>query len=62
MRDGGLSRVAVLGGDGLADHAELLSNVNARRYVEDIKIPMLILAPMKSGMAPLDGQDSQREL
>jgi hypothetical protein len=62
MWDGGLSKVAVPSGDGLADHAELLSNVGARRFVGDTEVPMLILTSTKSGMAPLDGQDSQREL
>jgi hypothetical protein len=57
-----IEKVAVPSGDGLADHAELLSNVNARRFVGDIRAPMMILAPTKSRMAPLDGQDSQREL
>ena len=57
-----IEQVAVPNGDGLADHAKLLSNVDARRFVGDIKVPMLILAPTKSGMAPLDGQDSQRGL
>jgi pimeloyl-ACP methyl ester carboxylesterase len=35
--------------------------VDAREFVADIKIPMLILTPTKSRMAPLDGKDSQRE-
>lgn len=57
-----IEQVAVPSGDGLADHAEFLSNVDARRFVGDIKVPMLILTPTKSGTASLDGQDSQREL
>ena len=54
-----IERVGVPSGDGLVDHAEFLSNVDARRFVGDIKVSMLILTPT---MAPLDGQDSQREL
>ena len=54
--------MAVPSGEGLADHAELLVKVDAREFVGDIKVPMLILAPTNSRMAPLDGQDSQREL
>ena len=57
-----IEQVAVPSGDGLADYVELLSNVDARRFVGDIKVPMLILAPTKSRIGPLDGQDSQREL
>lgn len=33
-----IEQVAVPSGDGLADHAELLSNVDARRFVGDIKV------------------------
>lgn len=54
--------MAVPSGEGLADHAELLVRVDAREFVGDIKVPMSILAPTNSRMAPLDGQDSQREL
>jgi pimeloyl-ACP methyl ester carboxylesterase len=57
-----IDQVAVPSGDGLADHAELLAKIDAREFVGDIRVPMLILAPTKSRMAPLDGQDSQREL
>ena len=31
-------------------------------FLGDIKVPMLIVAPTKRRMAPLDRQDSQREL
>ena len=54
--------MAVPSGEGLADHAELLVKVDAREFVGDIKVPMLILAPTNSRMDPLDGQDSQRAL
>jgi pimeloyl-ACP methyl ester carboxylesterase len=57
-----IDQVAVPGGDGLADYAGLLAKIDARKFVGDIKVPTLILAPTKSRMAPLDGQDSQREL
>lgn len=57
-----VKQVAVPSDGGLADHAELLLNVDARRFVGDIEIPILILAPTKSRMAPLNRQDSQREL
>ena len=42
----------------MTDHAELLSNVDARGCVEDYQSTNV----EKSRMAPLDGQDSQRKL
>ena len=54
--------MAMCTGEGLARHAELLSIMDARDYLGDIKIPMLILAPIKSSSANLDGANSQREL
>ncbi|KAM0805953.1 Alpha/Beta hydrolase protein [Usnea florida] len=55
-------QVAMCTGEGLAGHAELLSTMDARDYLGDIEIPMLILAPTKSSLANLDGANSQREL
>jgi pimeloyl-ACP methyl ester carboxylesterase len=57
-----IDQVALPSGGGLADHAELLAKMDARKFVGDIKVPMLILAPTRSRMAPLDGPDSQRDL
>lgn len=57
-----IDQVALPSSDGLADHAELLAKIDARKFVGDIKVPMLILAPTTSRMAPLDGPDSQRDL
>lgn len=57
-----LDQVAIPTGDALADHSELLEKVDARTFVNDINIPMLILAPEKSSLARLDGEDSQRDL
>ena len=42
-------------GEGLAGHAELLSTMDARDYLGDIRIPMLILPPTKGSLANLDG-------
>lgn len=36
--------------------------MDARDYLKDIRVPMLILAPSSSSLAPLEGKDSQREL
>ena len=56
-------RVAECTGEGLAEHAELLSTMNARDYSDVIKkVPILILAPKRSSLASLEGKDSQREL
>jgi hypothetical protein len=42
-----IEQVAVPSGESLADYAELLSNVDAHRFVGDTKVPMLILAPRR---------------
>ena len=57
-----IEQVAVASGDGLADHAELLARMDTRELVKEIHVAMLVLAPTKSRMAPLDGKDSQKEL
>ena len=55
-------QVAACSTEGLAGQAELLSKLDARTFVGDIKSPTLILAPSKSVLANLDGENSQREL
>jgi hypothetical protein len=57
-----IDQVALPSSDGLADHAEQLAKIDARKFVGDVKVPMLIQAPTTSRMAPLDGPDSQRDL
>jgi pimeloyl-ACP methyl ester carboxylesterase len=49
-----IEQVAVADGKGLGDHAEMLTKVDAREYVGQIKAPMLILAPSNSKMVPMD--------
>ncbi len=51
-----------MSGEGLAQHAELLTKLDNRELVEEIEVPMLILAPRNSRMARLEGEDSQMEL
>lgn len=57
-----IDQVSLPSGDALADHAELLEKVDARKFVERIEIPMLILAPRNSSLARLDGEDNQYDL
>jgi pimeloyl-ACP methyl ester carboxylesterase len=57
-----IDQVAVANGDGLSGHAKLLAKVDARKFVEDIRVPMSILAATKSGMAPARWTRCQREL
>lgn len=48
-----IEQVAVADGKGLGDHAEMLSKIDARDFIGEIKAPMLILAPSKSKMVPM---------
>lgn len=57
-----IDEVSLPSGDALADHAELLEKVDARKFVDGIQTPMLILAPRNSSLARLDGEDSQYDL
>ena len=57
-----ISQVAMCSAEGLAGQAELLGKLDARRFVGDIKVPTLILAPKNSSLAILTGTDSQEEL
>ncbi|OJJ05944.1 hypothetical protein ASPVEDRAFT_32283 [Aspergillus versicolor CBS 583.65] len=51
-----LSQIAVSSGEGLAGYAEFLSSFDARSYLADISVPMLILAPAKSAATSLEEQ------
>ena len=55
-----LNQIAVSSGEGLGDHAELLCNesFDARRIMNQIKIPMLVLTPANSKLVNLDEQKS----
>lgn len=43
-------------GEGLAQHAELLCKINSKEILDQIKVPMLILAPANSAMTSVDEQ------
>jgi pimeloyl-ACP methyl ester carboxylesterase len=43
-----LDQIAISDGEGLAQYAEFLSTLDARLWVEKIKVPMLILSPTQS--------------
>ena len=53
-----LDQVSVPSGEGLAEHAKLLcdSSFDARRVMNDIKVPMLLLTPANSKLINLDEQ------
>lgn len=48
-----IEQVGVADDKGLGDHAEMLSKVDAREFVGQIKTPMLILAPANSKLVPI---------
>ena len=58
-----LDQVAVPSGDSLGDHAELLcdKSFDARRIMNDINIPMLMLTPANSKLVNLDEQKQLHE-
>lgn len=51
-----LSQIAVSSGEGLAGYAEFLASFDARPYLSQISVPMLILAPAKSAATSLEEQ------
>jgi pimeloyl-ACP methyl ester carboxylesterase len=51
-----IDQVSVSDGEGLASYAEFLSGLDARPYYQDIKVPMLILAPAQSAATKLEEQ------
>ncbi|OBT96280.1 hypothetical protein VE01_05829 [Pseudogymnoascus verrucosus] len=52
-----ISQVAVSTGEGLAGYAEFLSSLDSRPFLEQIKVPTLILAPAKSAATKLEEQE-----
>lgn len=58
-----LDQVAVPSGKGLGDHAELLcdKSFDARRIMNNIKVPMLMLTPASSKLVNLDEQKELHE-
>ena len=55
-----MNQIAVASGEGLGDHAELLCNeaFDARRIMDQIKVPMLMLSPGNSKLVNLEEQKS----
>jgi len=51
-----ISQVAVSDGKGLAGYAKFLCGVDSRPYLKDIKVPTLILAPMRSAATTVEQQ------
>lgn len=49
-----IDQVAKSDGEGLALYAEFLSKLDARPFLEDIRVPMLILAPSSSAMVDVE--------
>ncbi|KAL3426710.1 3-oxoadipate enol-lactonase [Phlyctema vagabunda] len=53
-----IDQVGISTGEGLAGYAKFLSGLDARPYLKNIKIPMLILAPARSAATGLEEQRS----
>ena len=53
-----VDEVAVSDSKGLAGYADLLCKVDCRDFLEDIKVPTLILAPMRSAATSVEEQKS----
>lgn len=51
-----LDCIGLSDGEGVAQYAEFLSTLDARPYLGDIKIPMLILAPSNSAATSVEEQ------
>ncbi len=58
-----IEQVAISSGEGLACYAQFLSTLDARPFLKDIKVPMLILAPAASAATKLeDQQELQKQV
>ncbi len=58
-----IDQVAVSSGEGLAGYAQFLSTLDARPFLKDIKVPMLILAPANSAATKLvEQQQLQKQV
>lgn len=51
-----LDQISISNGEGLAQYAEFLSTLDARPFLEQIKLPMLILAPTESAAVTVEVQ------
>ena len=58
-----IDQVAVSSGEGLAGYAQFLSTLDARPFLKDINVPMLILAPANSAATKLaEQQELQKQV
>lgn len=51
-----LNQIAISDGEGLAQYAEFLSTLDARPFLRQIRVPMLVLAPTESVAVKLEDQ------
>ena len=56
-----MSQVAISEGEGLAQYAEFLSTLDARPFLDKIKVSVLILAPTQSAAVPVEEQKKLAE-
>lgn len=57
-----LDRISISSGEGLAGYAEFLSTLDARPYIGQIKVPMLILGPSQSAATSVEDQKKLAEM
>lgn len=53
-----IDQVGISSGEGLAGYAQFLSTLDARPYLKDIRVPMLILAPANSAATKVEEQQA----
>lgn len=56
-----LDQIAISDGEGLAQYAEFLSTLDARPFLQQIRVPMLILSPTESVAVKVDDQKALAE-
>merc|ERR1711879_876691 len=56
-----LEQIAVSDGEGLGQYAEFLSTLDARPWLERIKVPTLILSPTQSAAVRVEDMKALRE-
>lgn len=53
-----LEQIAISSGEGLAQYAEFLSTLDARPFLSQIRVPMLVLAPTQSVAVKVEEQEA----
>ncbi|KAH7393868.1 Alpha/Beta hydrolase protein [Phaeosphaeria sp. MPI-PUGE-AT-0046c] len=56
-----LDQIAISNGEGLAQYAEFLSTLDARPFLSQIRVPMLVLAPTESAAVKVEDQKALAE-